>query len=520
MPSLIRELAVAGSHKSDGSANSSGKVFLYSPGTTTIVAGYKDDSLNEAWTTVAGGIPLDAGGRVKIWINDMVDVVISDADGATVDTMLGYNKTRAEQVEIENAGYTGNITDPATGAVSQGLGGITDLDTVLTGAFTSLGPNFQYLESSGATPRDYIDVITEIAISVKNFGAVGDGVHDDTAAIQATMDRVKALGGGVVYFPPGTYKISSALALSAATGVSIVGAGIQTTIITSTSGAANGFTFSTCDGLLLSRFSIRNSGTSTGKAISLDTCLRANVDRVHTGTADLSDGVYRYGIWASGCTSLTVSWSFIHAIAADAAGRGIYALDSAVLTTIGGELHATAGYPIEFDGIAGANMFGTGIAGSVRFAATMTLPLFFSFVGTLMNTAPSIATATIPAMRMLGTGIDASSTSSATSAAQTPSLIAGNEVLLLAASGGAGTVTVNAPALLPGTGSTFVDLYWDFALKNTCGGNATFDFNAAFAIAGGGTTIVVTNLHTTCVRFRWDRVSSKLREVSRADTVT
>lgn len=36
--------------------------------------------------------------------------------------------------------------------------------------------------------------------SVKDFGAVGDGITKDTAAIQRAIDE-----GGIVYFPPGTY---------------------------------------------------------------------------------------------------------------------------------------------------------------------------------------------------------------------------------------------------------------------------------------------------------------------------
>jgi polygalacturonase len=45
---------------------------------------------------------------------------------------------------------------------------------------------------------------TPIAFSVKSFGAVGDGQHDDTGAIQSTIDRA-AQTGGVVLLPPGTY---------------------------------------------------------------------------------------------------------------------------------------------------------------------------------------------------------------------------------------------------------------------------------------------------------------------------
>jgi len=46
---------------------------------------------------------------------------------------------------------------------------------------------------------------------VTQFGAVGDGVHDDTANIQACIANVNAQGGGVVYFPPGTYKTTASL---------------------------------------------------------------------------------------------------------------------------------------------------------------------------------------------------------------------------------------------------------------------------------------------------------------------
>jgi len=46
-------------------------------------------------------------------------------------------------------------------------------------------------------------------VSVKDFGAVGDGVADDTAEIQAALDSAS-----VVSFPNGTYKITSGLVLN------------------------------------------------------------------------------------------------------------------------------------------------------------------------------------------------------------------------------------------------------------------------------------------------------------------
>ena len=45
--------------------------------------------------------------------------------------------------------------------------------------------------------------------NVRDFGAVGDGVVDDTAAIQAAIDSVNKLG--TVFFPKGTYKITDTI---------------------------------------------------------------------------------------------------------------------------------------------------------------------------------------------------------------------------------------------------------------------------------------------------------------------
>lgn len=46
-------------------------------------------------------------------------------------------------------------------------------------------------------------------VNVKWFGAFGDGLTDDTAAIQAAMDAMP--DGGIVFFPDGTYRTTSKL---------------------------------------------------------------------------------------------------------------------------------------------------------------------------------------------------------------------------------------------------------------------------------------------------------------------
>jgi hypothetical protein len=59
-------------------------------------------------------------------------------------------------------------------------------------------------------------------VSVKDFGAVGDGVANDTVAIQTAMNAVE--NGGELYFPAGTYRIFTKIDVTNATNVKITGA--------------------------------------------------------------------------------------------------------------------------------------------------------------------------------------------------------------------------------------------------------------------------------------------------------
>lgn len=74
----------------------------------------------------------------------------------------------------------------------------TGIDTVA--AVQDLG-NFTQ-SGTGAVARTAISKIAEI-VSIKDFGAVGDGAADDTTAIQNTYDAMTT--GGMVFWPPGDY---------------------------------------------------------------------------------------------------------------------------------------------------------------------------------------------------------------------------------------------------------------------------------------------------------------------------
>lgn len=58
-------------------------------------------------------------------------------------------------------------------------------------------------------------------VSVLQFGAMGDGVTDDTAAIQAAVNAAQAASGTTVLMPQGTYKISTPISI--VSPVSIIG---------------------------------------------------------------------------------------------------------------------------------------------------------------------------------------------------------------------------------------------------------------------------------------------------------
>src|SRR5262245_13127956 len=98
-------------------------------------------------------------------------------------------------------------------------------------AFTTSGSTATGAPTKRTTPARISDVV-----NVNDWGAKGDGITNDTAAIQAAIARAYSLpsGGATVFFPRGTYIVGSpGIQLSKNSGgaLNIVGAGRDVSII-------------------------------------------------------------------------------------------------------------------------------------------------------------------------------------------------------------------------------------------------------------------------------------------------
>lgn len=172
----LSALAGAGQQFFDNSGVilSGGKLYSYAAGTTTPQATYTSASgatahtnpivLNSAGRVSTGEIWLTAGSNYKFALYTSTDVLI-----ATWDNITGINGTGITS-NASNVAY-----DPAgTGAVA-----------------TTVQAKLRQI------------------VSVKDFGAVGNGVNNDAPAIAAAITATIAAGGGAVYFPAGQYKCTT-----------------------------------------------------------------------------------------------------------------------------------------------------------------------------------------------------------------------------------------------------------------------------------------------------------------------
>ena len=136
------------------------------------------------------------------------------------------------------SGYVyGNGTSPFTASTTiptTALSGILAAANGGTGvASTSLMP----VTATGSTTARTLAARAADFVNLKDFGAVGDGVTDDTVSVNAWIAEVLSTGN-VGYAPAGNYKVTSPILIDyvsvATTGFTLMGAGVQRTVFTST----------------------------------------------------------------------------------------------------------------------------------------------------------------------------------------------------------------------------------------------------------------------------------------------
>lgn len=167
---------------------SGGKLYSYAAGTTTPQTTYTSASgstahtnpivLNSAGRVATGEIWLTAGSNYKFVLYSSTNVLV-----ASWDNITGINGT----------------------------------------GITSDSSNVSYTQGSSGTITTTVQARLRQAVSVMDFGAVGDGVTDDTAAIQTAINTAASAHLGELYVPMGTYKITSTITFPASPALRIVG---------------------------------------------------------------------------------------------------------------------------------------------------------------------------------------------------------------------------------------------------------------------------------------------------------
>lgn len=162
-----------------------------------------------------------------------------DFSAASINTELDYVIASLQQVNRENDlmlkygdhETPGNVTLPGRGArANKALGFDGDGNPVAVSLEGSMAaPDFT-ATGTGAMTRTSADKFSDL-ISIKDFGAVGDGLTDDTVAIQNAL-----AAHNTVFLPEGVYLVSGTIRLTARQA--IIGAG-QSSVIRGNSNSFN-----------------------------------------------------------------------------------------------------------------------------------------------------------------------------------------------------------------------------------------------------------------------------------------
>lgn len=115
-------------------------------------------------------------------------------------------------------------------------------------------------------------------LNVKAFGATGNSTTDDTVAIQNALNTANTNGGGVVYVPRGTYKLTAALNVFA--GTTLLGDGQQSSILSQSSTTANGLTCTDAVAVTIQGLQVKGPSSGSGIGVAFPLSVRSSIFEV------------------------------------------------------------------------------------------------------------------------------------------------------------------------------------------------------------------------------------------------
>jgi hypothetical protein len=178
---------------------------------------------------------LDTNSRQSIYIQQELDDaqvdnlpnLIPNGNKGEITTSVGgtvwaINTGAVTEAKLAaNAVTSGKIADGAVIETKIGTGAVTSAK-ILDGTILNADVNasagitagkLSFTQTGTSAVARTVDGKLKDTVSAKDFGATGDGTTDDTAAIQAAINAVNAKGGGVLFFPVGTYKVTATILL-------------------------------------------------------------------------------------------------------------------------------------------------------------------------------------------------------------------------------------------------------------------------------------------------------------------
>ncbi|MFE4651522.1 glycosyl hydrolase family 28-related protein [Streptomyces sp. NPDC056707] len=240
-----------------------------------MAAGVKDLVLHGSCqqTTIDSFRCVPDNGKVDLGDSSYVQF-INKSPGTTLTGTAGYVAYAAEGDTHNGIAVDGRVTGDAhprmvlkvDGSLQAGPG-TTAPDVSLYRSDVAWWQTDESLSIGGQLKVGGARVVPLTWLNVKTYGAVGNGTVDDTAAIQDAIDDANAAGGGVVYIPRGTYKLTSAIALKS--HVQLKGDGINATVLQQTSSSSHGISGSNLELVSIEDLLVDGPGSGTGRGIHL-----------------------------------------------------------------------------------------------------------------------------------------------------------------------------------------------------------------------------------------------------------